>query len=142
MRPIASSCERPVVFVSHCAKDEWVARRFADVIRSQGAEAFLAEDLDAGEDFSIAVRSALLRATEVLVYLTPWALERPWVWMEIGGAWVLDRRLIFVLHGLTVEELRRDSRFPLPILTVQSISVNELDSVYERELRHRVEQAV
>jgi hypothetical protein len=141
MRPTPLLRKRPSVFVIHSAQDTWVAQRIADGILRQGAEAFLAEELNAGEDFPTAVHSAMLRATEVLVYLTPWALDRPWVWMEVGAAWALGLLMVCVLHGLTPEDLRLDTRVPLPILARQSISINELGSEYERQLHDRVERA-
>ena len=78
-----------VVFVSHAGSDTWVARQIAAHITARGAVPFLDEaDIATGEDFEERILTALERADEMVVLLTPWSLKRPYVWMEIGAAWI------------------------------------------------------
>src|SRR5260370_37138812 len=42
---------------------------------------------DAGADFEEDILKFLERAHELVVLLTPWALDRQYVWDEIGAAW-------------------------------------------------------
>lgn len=67
-----------LVFISHSAIDLWVADRIADHVKSCGAEVFLDEaEIAVGADFEEDILSHLEKADELLVLLTPWALERP-----------------------------------------------------------------
>ena len=85
---------RRLVFVSHSGQDTWVAKQIAREIERSGAKSFLDEaEIDAGADFEEDIRDFLDQADELVVLLTPWALERPYVWIELGAAWVVEFRL-------------------------------------------------
>ncbi len=142
MQPPPSPSKKSAVFVSHSGHDAWVAQRIADAIRNQGAEAFLSGELAVGDRFSKEIRSAILRADELVVYLTPWALDRAWVWLEIGAAWALDLRIVCVLHGVSAGELRKNPSFPIDIATRNFVAINDFDSQYGEQLRRRVRQAI
>jgi len=77
-----------LIFVSHAGLDTWVARQIAKHLVAAGAKPFLDEaHIAVGEDFEEEILGALDRCREVLVLLTPWSLQRPYVWAEIGVAW-------------------------------------------------------
>ncbi len=135
------SVAKLVIFVSHSGTDAWVARQIGKAIEDCGAQPFLSEQLEAGVQFDEEIRNVLRKAREVLAYLTPWALDRPWVWMEMGAAWVLKRRLVCVLHGLTPGQLRSDPRFPVAIARLNFVDVNEIEAGYLSQLRQRIKQS-
>jgi len=82
------STEKRLVFVSHRSQDTWIAKQIAREIETRGATPFLDEaQVDAGADFEEDILNFLERAHELVVLLTPWTLERPYVWAEIGAAW-------------------------------------------------------
>lgn len=69
-----------LVFISHAGTDTWVAKRIAEQIEALGAKTFLDEaHIAVGEDFEERILHALDQANELLVLLTPWSLERPYV---------------------------------------------------------------
>src|SRR5216684_3885148 len=75
-----------LVFVSHSGEDTWVARQISREISDRGATPFLDEaDIDVGAEFEEDIRDFLDKADELLVLFTPWALDRPYVWIEIGA---------------------------------------------------------
>ena len=77
-----------LVFVSHSARDTWVAKQIAREIAACGATPFLDEaNIDAGGDFEQDIRDFINKADELVVLMTPWALDRPYVWAELGAAW-------------------------------------------------------
>jgi len=59
-----------------------------------------------GAEFEEDILSSLERAHELVVLLTPWALERPYVWAELGAA--LGRRIpiVALLLGVSATELQ------------------------------------
>jgi hypothetical protein len=126
------------VFVSHSGVDSWVAKQIAREISECGAAPFLDEtDIDVGAEFEDRLLKSLEDADELVVLLTPWAMDRKYVWMEIGAAWGRRLPIVVLLHGLTVEELQ--SRPGVPVLLKQrdSISLNDVDR-YLAELKRRV----
>ena len=78
MIPAPLTAGKHLVFVSHSGTDTWVAKQIAREIHACGAEPFLDEDqIEVGADFEEQILDFLNKAHELLVLLTPWALERP-----------------------------------------------------------------
>ncbi len=103
-----------------------------------GATTFLDDaDVAVGDDCEERILQALDGAKELLVLLTPWSLERPYVWAEIGAAWLKRIPIIGVLHGLSPEQLHTQAKIPLLLKKRDLISINDLDA-YFTELRERV----
>jgi hypothetical protein len=97
-----TSPKKRLVFLSHSAKDTWVAKQIAREISECGATPFLDEaEIEVGSDFEEDILGFLEKAHELVVLLTPWALERPYVWAELGAAWGRRIPIIVLLHGLT-----------------------------------------
>ena len=102
------------VFISHSSRDTWVARQLSGIIQGFGATTFLDEaDIEYGDDFEDKILEAARASHELLVLLTPWALARPYIWLEIGAIWGMGRRVVGVLHGLSANELVTQDGTPL-----------------------------
>ncbi|MBM3744635.1 MAG: toll/interleukin-1 receptor domain-containing protein [Acidobacteria bacterium] len=130
------------VFISHCGRDTWVARQIAREVAACGAQPFLDEaHIQVGEDFEEQLRTWLERAHELLVYLTPWALERPYIWIEMGVAFFRGIPVVAVLHGLTAADLQSRPEIPVLLKRRDLIEINELDT-YLRQLKARVERGI
>jgi hypothetical protein len=87
-KAVPREAKRWLVFVSHSGADSWVARQIARHVREAGADPFLDEaHIAVGDDFEDRLRAALEEARELVVLLTPWALDRPYIWAEAGVAW-------------------------------------------------------
>ncbi len=128
-----------IVFISHSGVDTWVARQISHHCQRAGAKTFLDEaDIQIGIDFEERIKTALDAATELLVLVTPWALERPYVWIEIGVSWDRSIPLVPVLHGITAADLQADNRVPVLLKRRNVIDINRLDRYFE-ELKQRVE---
>ena len=129
---------RRLVFISHSSVDTWVAKCIAEKVCSCGARAFLDEkDIDIGEDFEKRIRESLNEAHELIALLTPWALKRPYIWVELGVAWGRGIPIIIVLHGITIKELQSMPNVPIFLKGTNIISINNLDRYFE-ELKSRV----
>lgn len=100
-----------LVFISHRARDTWVARQISREIAARGAETFLDEaNLDVGDEFEDRILEALDRTHELVVLITPWALDLPYIWAELGAAWLRRIPIIGLLHGLGASELQENLR--------------------------------
>ncbi len=128
--------KRPV-FVSHSARDTWVAKQIAREISACGATPFLDEaDIDAGDDFEQDIRDFINKADELIVLLTPWALDRPYVWAELGAAWGRGIPLVALLLGLTPSELQMRPGVPVFLKKRNLLELNEIET-YLKQLRTR-----
>lgn len=128
------------VFVSHSSIDTWVARQLALHIRTTGAETFLDEgDIQAGDDFEEEILKAEESCTELLVLLTPWSLKRNYVWMEIAFFRRGGKRIVGVLHGVTVKSIATDEKIAVLLKKLDLIELNKIDTYFE-QLKARVAQ--
>lgn len=126
------------IFVSHASSDKWVAGQIAKELDAVGAAHFLdSKVLETGDQLDAALMSALSDADELLVLLTPIALQRPYVWIEIGAAWSQRKRIIGIMHGLTTSELAERDGTPAFLTGIILRDINELDT-YLAELGERL----
>jgi hypothetical protein len=138
--PIDIPADKLLVFVSHSSQDTWVARQIAREIESRGAKPFLDEaQVDAGADFEEDILDFLERAHELVVLLTPWALDRPYVWAELGAAWGRRIPIVALLLGITPAELQKRSGTPVFLKKRDLLQLNEVDH-YLEQLSARVHQ--
>jgi len=129
-----------LVFVSHSGRDTWVAKQIAREIEARGAAPFLDEaQVDAGADFEEDILNFLERAHELVVLLTPWALERPYVWAEIGAAWGRRIPIVALLLGITPTELQTRPGIPVLLKKRDLLQLNDIE-VYLEQLQARVQQ--
>lgn len=127
-----------LIFISHSSKDAWVAKQIARKVVDCGAIPFLDEaDVEIGEDLEDRILVSLNEANELIVLLTPWALDRPYVWAELGVAWGRQIPIIVILHGVSSQELQAKTSVPLFLKKRNLIDINELDS-YFNQLMARV----
>lgn len=109
-------------------------------IEGVGATPFLDEaEVDAGADFEEDIRDFLARAHELVVLLTPWALDRPYVWAELGAAWSRGIPIIALLLGLTPSELQSRPGIPVFLKKRDLLDLNEVD-IYLLQLAKRVKE--
>jgi hypothetical protein len=131
--------ENRLVFISHSGADTWVAKQIARHISDCGADPFLDEaDIGAGVDFEEKILGFLEKAHELIALLTPWALERPYVWVELGAAWGRRIPIVGLLHGLTAAELQSMPSVPILLKRRDLLPLNEIDT-YLGQLRARVD---
>lgn len=127
------------IFISHSGTDTWVAKQIAREIEIRGANTFLDEaNIAIGEDFEERILTALDQANELLVLLTPWSLQRAYVWAEIGAAWGRRIPMIGILHGLTPDDLQADPGVPSLLTRRDLVQLNDIDS-YLEQLSGRVD---
>ena len=130
---LSPSTHSRLVFVSHSGEDTWVAKQIAREITSRGARAFLDEaDVDVGAEFEEDIRNFLDAAHEFVVLFTPWGLERPYVWAEIGAAWIRRIPIIVVLHGITAKEFQSQPNAPVFLKKRDIIRLNDIDQYFEQ----------
>lgn len=127
-----------LIFISHSGPDTWVAKQIAREIEARGATSFLDEaHVDVGADFEEDILSVLERADELVVLLTPWSLDRPYIWAEIGAAWGRRIPIVALLLGLTGAELQIRPGVPVLLKKRDLLQLNDID-VYLGQLAGRL----
>jgi hypothetical protein len=92
------------VFVSHGWHDRWIARQMARLIEDSGASAFINVcDIRKGDRIEERIREELPKCDELIALLTPWSVDRNWVWTEIAAAWDYGKALCGRALRLNVE---------------------------------------
>jgi TIR domain len=128
-----------LVFISHSGTDTWVARQIARVVTECGATPFLDEaGIGIGADFEDDILAFLAEADELVVLLTPWALDRPYVWAELGAAWGRRIPIVALLLGLEETDLHKRPGVPVLLKRRNLVPLNDVDR-YLKELRARVQ---
>ena len=127
-----------LIFLSHSSEDTWVAKQIAREIKNRGAQPFLDEsDIDVGAEFEEDIRKFLAKAEELVVLVTPWSLNRPYVWTEIGAAWIRQIPIVILLHGISVSDFQATPNAPVFLKTRDMIKLNEVE-VYLNQLGCRI----
>ena len=129
----ADNVQNYLIFISHSSEDSWVAEQIAGELQIRGISTFLFEtDIEFRADFEEKLRDTLEKADELLVLLTPWALERRYVWLEIGAAWLRKIPIASVLHGLKPEKLQSDPNFPILLKKSNMITLNQISRYFDQ----------
>jgi hypothetical protein len=120
------------VFVSHATIDKWVARTICEKIEQCGATAFRDDrDIDGGDDIPERLRAEIERSAEVLVLLTPVSVNRPWVLLEVGAAWKVDKWIVPICYHVEADKI------PSILAKRKAYWLNDFDR-YLEDLRRRV----
>lgn len=130
------------IFISHGSEDSWVASQIARRIKQDArAETFLdVYDVEKGDDFETKIFEVLPVCDELVALLTPWSINRNWVWTEIGAARVLGKRILGVLYGVSMDTLSNEGGGMACLSSKNVVSINEFE-IYLAELKKRVKGA-
>ncbi len=110
MEQEAKTSKAYLVFISHSEKDRWIAKQMSVLIEQKGRyldiKTFLDEkDIAGGESIPESIRRNIQGCDEFIVLLSRYSIDRPWVLIEIGAAWVLEKRIVAVIDKVTPEEM-------------------------------------
>lgn len=126
------------MFISHSTKDRFIARQVSNLIedkgRDRGLQTFLDEkDIEFGDSIPEEIREAIRDCEELVVLISEYSIDRPWVLVEIGAAWVLEKRIVAVIDKISPD------RMPDVIASYKAVDLNEIER-YVDELVARIEK--
>jgi hypothetical protein len=131
-----------LTFISHSGEDTWLARKLSAECKAVGADTFLDEaQIAVGARFENEIMTALSHAKELVVLVTPWALQRPYVWLEIGVAWYRQIPIIVLLLGIAAADFQAKATIPVVLKERNMLPLNSVDR-YFAELADRVKNGV
>jgi hypothetical protein len=118
------------VFVSYAHKDQELADAFGDLLQAAGIEYFRADRIFSGDDWFKEIAKNLEQAEQVVAILTPNSLASPWVWAEVGCAFLRPNsvRVHALLLDVEPEDLGPLSR----VQTCDAKDSERLENLFER----------
>jgi hypothetical protein len=134
MTQAPQATENYLVFISHSTKDRWIARQMANLIeergRNYGIKTFLDEkDIEGGESIHESIRRSIQECSEFLALLSRYSIDRPWVLIEIGAAWGLEKQIIAIIDKIAPEEM------PDILTPYKAIDLNSFDEYLEQLIK-------
>ena len=94
------------VFVSHATYDKWVAMALCEKLEEIGVATFRGDrDIEGGSDIAESIRESISQCAEVLVLISPESVDRQWVVLEIGMAFMANKRIVPILLHATADQL-------------------------------------
>lgn len=128
--------DKYLIFISHSSKDHWIAKQINSLIlqncQALGTNTFLDEkDIEGGDLISEMIREKIRKCDEFLVLLSKYSINRTWVLVEIGAAWVLGKRIIAITDKVSPDEM------PEIITPYKAIDLNNFDD-YIAQLTSRI----
>ncbi len=113
------------IFISHSSYDKWIARQLSSQLTDRGHETFLDEkDIDTGDSIYDSLQTHLADCDELLILISPVSLKSHWVFIEIGGAKALGKRIVPLLFHVEANEI------PQPISQLLARDINEIEKYY------------
>ncbi len=121
------------VFVSHATYDKWVATALCEKLEAVGVVTIRDDrDIEGGGDIPESIRESISQCSEVLVLISPQSVERQWVVLEIGMAFMARKRIVPILLHATADQL------PGIIDKKRAFDINQFDA-YLADLLKRKE---
>jgi hypothetical protein len=119
------------IFISHSSYDKWVARQISEELGRRGHKTFLDEkDIKTGDSIDVSIQEHLKDSDDLLVLISPSSLKSHWVFIEIGGAKALGKKIVPILLHIQPNDV------PQAISQLLAKDLNDIDR-YFAELEHR-----
>jgi len=90
-----------------------------------------------GENFKQTIHREIASSNEVIALFTPWSAKRSWVWIEIGAAWALVKRVVAVFYGMELGDLEESGQGQGTLEDINVLQLNDIEK-YFTELAGRV----
>lgn len=111
-----------------------MARSIADAGGTPFIDIF---DIKKGDRIEERIRTGIDECVELVALLTPWSVDRNWVWTEIAAAWALRKRFVGVTYGITIEEIEKNRGGMACLGPTNVVALDDFDE-YVRELAERI----
>src|SRR6267378_5040048 len=116
------------IFISHSSYDKWTARQISRQLEDQQHQTFLDEkDIKTGDSIDASIQEHLKDSDHLLIIISPVSLKSHWVFIEIGSAKALGKRIVPILFHIEPNEV------PNAISQLLARDINDID-IYYKEL--------
>lgn len=95
-----------------------------------GVKTFLDEkDIEGGESIAESIRKNIQECDEFIALMTRYSVARPWILIEIGAAWGLQKRIVTIIDKVSPDEM------PDITTAYKAIDLNDFDEYLEQLLK-------
>ena len=127
------------IFISHAGEDEWIAQQISNKLKRKGASTYLdSERMLAGANFNDEILAQLRKSKELVALLTKSAIEKKYVWIEIGGMLTMNRRVVGLLQGLTIDDIQKHTMNLSMLTDKHLLHLNDVEK-YFKQLKERID---
>lgn len=113
-----------------------VVQKIAEELARQEIETFLDQkDMEVGDSINQSIAFHMKEADELLLLLSPSSLKSTWVFIEIGGAIALGKRIAPILLHVGANEV------PQPISHTLCRDINNIEKYYDELLKRTTQQS-
>lgn len=110
------------IFVSHSSHDKWVARQISRLLEGEGHQTFLDEkDIKTGDSIDASIQTHLKDSDHLVLLISPASITSHWVFIELGGAKALGKRVVPILFHVGANEI------PSSISQLLARDINDFD---------------
>lgn len=120
------SSAKPIIFVSHAARDVEIANRFKIDLEKHFlglCDVFVSSNLDSinpGDEWVEQIKYSLANCSMMIGLISPTAISRGWIYFEFGAAWLKNIPVVPVCHS----GLSRNTLVP-PLSLFQAIDLSD-----------------
>jgi predicted RNase H-related nuclease YkuK (DUF458 family) len=110
-------------------------------MQSCRAQTFIdVNDIEKGDDIEKRIFSEMESCDELFALFTPWAVDRNWLWVEIGAARMRNMRVVAALYSVGLDTIDSDKGGLTFLKAKNAVDINDMES-YFSELERRVSKA-
>jgi hypothetical protein len=114
-------------FISHSGEDKHIAEELVRCINEKGKTCYMAAlELKPGDKWADEIRDAIERSRGLLLLITPRSINKPWILIETGSAWLLRKKIVPVLNLVSPSEIEK-------IDILRNYQAHVIDTINERE---------
>ena len=129
------------IFISHAGVDNFIAWKLSQDAKCGDVEVFLDEkDVLAGQKIEDRILDKIASANELWILLTPCALLRSYIWLEVGAFWMRikaadgDLPIVPFLYQVESSEIQNTDNVPSLVKQAKMVQINQLAD-YEEFIR-------
>lgn len=110
----------------------------ARIISDAGGTPFIdIFDIKIGDRIAERVLEGARECKELVALLTPWSVDRNWVWTEIGVVWGASKRVVGVTYVVTFDEIGKNHGGMACLGPTNVVALDDFDA-YIREMSERI----
>lgn len=94
------------IFLSYSHPDEHIAHELEQKFTASGLRCFsMGTSLHGGDEWVRKVRESVKESENIVILITPRSVDSKWIFIEVGAAWMENKRIIPVLQFVNMSEL-------------------------------------
>lgn len=113
-------------FISYTHLDSEIATEIKNELEERGFSCFMAEkDILVSSIWEEDLQKALKNSKKIIIVITPRSKDKPWILLEVGAGWILDKPIIPLLMFIKPNDL---------VEPIKKYQFREIETTHQRTL--------